>query len=532
MPPYSFQGLRVLTLESRRAPEMTLLIANYGGHPFAAPALREVPLESTARAIAFADALDNGEFDIVLLLTGVGARALVSVVEETRSRESFVAALGRTKLAVRGPKPLAALRELGLSAWVTTPEPNTWRELLAALDAKTGDHGLHGRRVAVQEYGISNDELVRALESRGAQVTLVPVYRWSLPENIEPLRAAVSHIVHGELDIVLFTTGVQVTHLMQIAAGMALEDAVRDALERIVVASIGPATTEALARHRLTPDLEPSHPKMGFLVKETAERCHELLRAKRRSRIGPPEDALPMQVLGPRIGGAPEIDFLHEISSRFAAADSLHIVLGRIVHFVSSVVQCDSCFIYVLENQELVLRASKTPHVDVIDSLKLRVGQGITGWVAEHRQPVAVGCHAFDDPRFQIFNELPEDRYEAFLSVPVLCRGRLVAVINVQHRSPHDHTRQEIQMISMVGFLVGAEIEMARLEVENNELSERLETRKVLDRAKGILQRDLRINEEEAYLTIQRQSRQRRKTKREIAEAIVLGDDLRRGKDA
>lgn len=226
---------------------------------------------------------------------------------------------------------------------------------------------------------------------------------------------------------------------------------------------------------------------------------------------------------------SPELGFLHEIGSRFAAADPLPAVLSRVVNFVASVVQCDSCFIFVLENTDLVLRASKNPHSDVVDQLKLRLGQGITGWVAEHRQPVAVGCHAFEDPRFQVFNELPEDHYEAFLSVPVLCRGRLVAVINVQHRHPHDHTWSEIQLISTIGFLVGAEIELARLEAENSELSERLETRKLLDRAKGILQRDLGITEEQAYLTIQKQSRQRRRSKREIAEAILLGDDLRRG---
>jgi uroporphyrinogen-III synthase len=225
-----------------------------------------------------------------------------------------------------------------------------------------------------------------------------------------------------------------------------------------------------------------------------------------------------------------DIDLLHEIGSRIAAADPLHAVLARVVAFVASVVPCDSCFIYVLEDDDLVLRASKTPHPDVVDRLTLRVGQGITGWVAEHRQPVAVASHAFDDPRFKTFNELPEDRYEAFLSVPVLSRGKLVGVINLQHRTPHEHTRREMQVISTIGFLVGAEIEMARLEVENTQLSERLETRKVVDRAKGILQRDLGITEEEAYLTIQRQSRQRRKTKKEIAEAIVLGEELRRGK--
>jgi uroporphyrinogen-III synthase len=225
-----------------------------------------------------------------------------------------------------------------------------------------------------------------------------------------------------------------------------------------------------------------------------------------------------------------DIDLLHEIGSRLAAADPLHDVLSRVVDVVSTLVHCDSCFVYVLQDEDLVLRASKTPHPDVVDRLTLRVGQGITGWVAEHRQLVAVGRHAFEDPRFQTFNELPEDRYEAFLSVPVLSRGKPVGVINLQHRQPHTHSQREIQLISTIGFLVGAEIETARLEMENSQLFERLETRKLLDRAKGILQRDLGLTEEDAYLTIQRQSRQRRKSKKEIAEAIILGDELRRGK--
>ena len=225
-----------------------------------------------------------------------------------------------------------------------------------------------------------------------------------------------------------------------------------------------------------------------------------------------------------------DIDLLHEIGSRLAAADPLHDVLSRVVDVVSALVHCDSCFVYVLQDEDLVLRASKTPHPDVVDRLTLRLGQGITGWVAAHRQPVAVGRHAFEDPRFQTFNELPEDRYEAFLSVPVLSRGKPVGVINLQHRQPHTHTQREIQLISTIGFLVGAEIETARLETENSQLFERLETRKLLDRAKGILQRDLGLTEEDAYLTIQRQSRQRRKSKKEIAEAIILGDELRRGK--
>src|SRR5712672_2771200 len=221
------------------------------------------------------------------------------------------------------------------------------------------------------------------------------------------------------------------------------------------------------------------------------------------------------------------IDLLHEIGVRVATADEFHGVLGRVVEFASALVKCDSCLIYVLEGEELVLRASKNPHPDVVDRLKLRVGQGITGWVAEHREAVAVPGKAAQDPRFQFFHELPEDSYEAFLSVPLMCRGRVVGVINLQHRQHHVYRRREIRLISTVGFLVGAEIEMARLEDANSNLSEQLQTRKLVERAKGILQRDLGLSEEQAYLTLQRQSRQKRKPMKEIAEAIVLSEEVR-----
>jgi len=221
------------------------------------------------------------------------------------------------------------------------------------------------------------------------------------------------------------------------------------------------------------------------------------------------------------------VDVLHEITVRLNAADEFHKVLDRVVEFASGLVKCDSCLVYVLEGDELVLRASKNPHPEAIDRLKLRVGQGITGWVAEHREPVAIPERAAQDPRFQFFHELPEDSYEAFLSVPLMCRGRVVGVINLQHRQHHVYRRREIRLISTVGYLVGAEIEMARLEEVNTTLAEQLQTRKIVERAKGILQRDLGLNEEQAYLAIQRQSRQKRKPMREIAEAIVLSDDVR-----
>jgi uroporphyrinogen-III synthase len=221
------------------------------------------------------------------------------------------------------------------------------------------------------------------------------------------------------------------------------------------------------------------------------------------------------------------VDVLHHTISRIAAADGFHQALDRVLDFAVEVVKCDSCFIYVLEENDLVLRASKNPHQELLDRLKLRLGQGITGWVAEHREPVAVFREAYKDPRFKYFNELPEDKYEAFVSVPLLARGRLVGVMNLQHRESHVYSPRDIRVLSTIGFLAGAEIEMARLETENSDLSQQLETRKLVERAKGILQRELGLTEEQAYLSIQRQSRQKRKTMKEIAEAIVLSEEVK-----
>ncbi len=226
------------------------------------------------------------------------------------------------------------------------------------------------------------------------------------------------------------------------------------------------------------------------------------------------------------------VDILHEIGSRMAAADSFQAVLARVVDFAIALVKCDSCFIYVLEGNELILRASKNPHEEIVGRLKLRLGQGITGWVAEHREPVAVHQNASQDSRFQFFNELPEDRYEAFLSVPIMSRGGLVGVINLQHRQPHVYNKRQIRLISTIGFLVGAEIEMARLESENTSLARQLEARKLVERAKGILQRDLGLTEEQAYLALQRQSRQKRRSMKEVAEAIVLSEEVKNSSKA
>ena len=182
----------------------------------------------------------------------------------------------------RGPKPAAALAEMGVPVTITVPEPNTWRELLAALDARADSFPLKGKRVAVQEYGAANPELLAGLSERGASVTRVPVYEWALPADTGPLRDSVQAIVNGRIDVALFTTSVQVQHLLRIAADEGVEETLRRSFGRIVVGSIGPMTSEALRHHGLPVDFEPEHPKMGFLVAEAAQKARELLAEKRR----------------------------------------------------------------------------------------------------------------------------------------------------------------------------------------------------------------------------------------------------------
>jgi uroporphyrinogen-III synthase len=253
----SLQGLRVLALESRRSTEIAELIRKQGGDPFVAPSMREVPLAENDAIFQFANRLAAGEYDMMMLLTGVGTRQLSRVLGER-----FTEGLRRVTIAARGPKPVAALREMGITPTVVAPEPNTWHELLAATE------GRPERRIALQEYGRSNPELIDALRARGAEVTPVRVYQYGLPEDVEPLREAARRLVRGEFDVALFTTATQIDHLSQIARDLGIEDAALAALRRCRIGSIGPTTSEALEEFGLHPAFEPSHPKMGLLVRE------------------------------------------------------------------------------------------------------------------------------------------------------------------------------------------------------------------------------------------------------------------------
>jgi len=535
----NFDGLRVLSLESRRSVEVAKLIRTYGGEPLTAPAMREIPLDSNQPIVEFTEALLRGAFDLVIFTTGVGVRTLVKTVSEHYDREEFLTALRSVKIAARGPKSSSALRELDIPITVVAPEPFTWRSLMSALEIKLGS-SLRGMDIAVQEYGTSNPELLTALAEKSVSITRLLVYQWALPEDIQPLREAVLALAHGHVDVVLFMNAGQVAHLFLMAERMGYTEALHEGFRSTVIGSIGPSTTEGLSLYGLTPDYEPTQSKMGFLIKEISQGASALLEQKRSAaalhvpRI-PPAPVSPL-LRGDATASPPQkrelsgVDILHEIGSRMAASDPLHTVLDRIVDFASSLIQCDSCFVYVLENDQLVLRASKNPHSDVVDHLGLWLGQGITGWVGWHREPVAIPAKALKDPRFKRFKDLPEDTFEAFLSVPILCRSKLVGVINLQHRKPYYHTENEVRLLTAIGHMVGAELERARLETENLQLSDRLESRKSIEKAKGVLQRDFGLDEDSAYRAMQRESRQRRKSMREIAEAIILNEDLRKSR--
>jgi uroporphyrinogen-III synthase len=278
-----FNGLRVLSFESRRAKEIAQLIANHGGQPIVAPSTREVQTPNEDEQKLIQGILKN-EFDAIIFMTGVGSRALVQAAEAAASRQDFLTALGRTRVVVRGPKPAAAMREFQVPVTLAVPEPNTWREIVQALDENIEKVPLKRQRVAIQEHGEPSPQLYAALRERGAQVFPVRVYRWELPEDIGPLREAIRSLSQNQVDVVMFTSSVQFVHAARVAKEMGMAEQLANALNRAVVASIGPIASETLRENGVQVDLEPSHPKMGYLVKEAAEKSADLMRKKAAAR--------------------------------------------------------------------------------------------------------------------------------------------------------------------------------------------------------------------------------------------------------
>lgn len=232
-----------------------------------------------------------------------------------------------------------------------------------------------------------------------------------------------------------------------------------------------------------------------------------------------------------------DVSVLHRVSRIISSERSLDEMLGEIVGLASRVTGCDACLVYLIDegSGEFVLRASLVPHAEDLGNLRMKMGEGVTGWVAEHQSPVALSSNAAADPRFKNFPTLVEDTYEAFMSVPVITTGKAIGVINVHHREQHPHSAEEISTLQFIGEQMGTAIAKSLLEEENARLAEetaeakrQLETRKVVERAKGILQRRENITEEEAYLRMRNESRRLRRPMKELAEAIILAEELGR----
>jgi uroporphyrinogen-III synthase len=266
----SFHQRRVLSFESRLAAETASLIEKYGGRPLQAPCMQEVPLDEHSSVFSFAEKLMAGEIDVVICLTGVGTRMMIETMSTRFERDGLIAALNNIPLVSRGPKPVRALREYGLTRSIKVPEPNTWHEVLETIDGSSVLQPLEGKCVAVQEYGKSNPELIAGLEHRGAIVEQVSIYRWSLPEDVGPLRNAIATLINGDIDIVVFTSRTQIDHVMAFAASQGLSDALLKAFSATSIASIGPVCTEGLLEHGIEPTFEPTRPKLGVLMRELA----------------------------------------------------------------------------------------------------------------------------------------------------------------------------------------------------------------------------------------------------------------------
>ncbi len=275
------KDLKVAIFESRHSKTMGDLVTLQGGIPVLAPSMQEIPLENNTACFEFAEKLFSGKIDILILLTGVGTRALVTVLETRYSKDEIFDAFKKTVIVPRGPKPIRVLREWGIPYAVEVPEPNTWRELMEAIKGMP----LQGKTIAVQEYGIANDELTQALKAQGGLVLPVPVYRWALPDDLEPLKNALVQIADGQIDIALFTTSVQIDHVLQVAQMLKIENKFRTAMNRLVIGSIGPDCTETLKSRGFAPDIEPQSSKMGSFVQDVSQHAERLLAGKKGEGI-------------------------------------------------------------------------------------------------------------------------------------------------------------------------------------------------------------------------------------------------------
>ncbi|MEX1041420.1 MAG: uroporphyrinogen decarboxylase [Pirellulaceae bacterium] len=277
----SFAGLHVASFESRRAAEMATMIEKFGGVPHVSPSMREVPLENNQPAIDFANRVITGQVDIVIFMTGVGFNHLLAAVERKVDRQQFLNSLSDITTICRGPKPVAAMKQVGLEPTLKIPEPNTWRELLQTIDTEMH---IANQTIVLQEYGVPNPSLVAGLEARGATVQTLHVYDWDLPEDIGPLAANIQKIIDGQIDVTLFTSANQLSHLLKLAEKQNQLAKLQTALRGTVICSVGPTMSERLRDLAFPVDVEPEHPKMGPLVSNAAAKAKDILVRKRQIR--------------------------------------------------------------------------------------------------------------------------------------------------------------------------------------------------------------------------------------------------------
>jgi uroporphyrinogen-III synthase len=261
-------GRVVALLEARRKDELAGLVATYGGTPLVAPALREEPIENLPAIAGLLDTLKTTPIDVAVFQTGVGTRALFRGVDALGRRDELLRHLETAEVAVRGPKPLAALREQDLRVDVRAAEPYTTVELLDALT----NTNLQNKVAFVQHHGERNDELTEALEARGARLLEAELYRWALPEDTGPLETLIANeLMAARVDALVVTSQVQVRHLFQVAERLGLGAVLPDLLrDRVVVVAVGPVAARAVEARGVRVDLLPTHPKMGALVAELA----------------------------------------------------------------------------------------------------------------------------------------------------------------------------------------------------------------------------------------------------------------------
>lgn len=283
-----FDGLCIAAFESRLSAQTGTLIEKEGGVALCAPSMQEIPLDHGPEAFRFAENLLSGRVDILIFMTGVGTRYLFKALETKYKLNELVQACSKTTTVARGPKPIAVMKELGIPVMVQVPEPNTSQEIIEALDQSERSVSLSGKLVAIQEYGESSKDLVKALKKRGAKVMQVPVYRWALPDDTGPLEAAVSRIISGEVNAAVFTSAQQIRNVLKIAAQKGQETALKEAFKRIPLASIGPTCSEAIRSCGLPVDFEPSRSKLAIMIRELAGSIQDLCEAKRSGVITRP----------------------------------------------------------------------------------------------------------------------------------------------------------------------------------------------------------------------------------------------------